>query len=392
LALLTLLTHLKVGQATNSSNSAHYTEGVTIPGTSIKAVRFQPGDSEQRWWYINNQNGGFADWDEADIAFTGILHLASGPPASGGDTVLDFKDASGTNSKLSLYAQDDGTLILLDRAYTGFITGTETPDLEGGTYFIQIVAGTGATAALRFKVFALDTLEEVFDSGALTANLGANNYARVYLGRTTTFNTSPMDIYWGPVGVASGTTAVPAGFRGGHLDPDDDTTNDGWLFETDETPSDDDLNTYASVSDADSEIGFSVESLTAAGVSAESILGVRVFARMDSEESNDGTVQLKITSGESSASTSTFTIATQNEAYSLVRDTDPATSAAWTPAALGSVQIGVLSVDPGTSETRLAELSLEFLYIPAAAADGVRMGNPNHPSTRAMLRLMGVAV
>jgi hypothetical protein len=367
--MLTLLTHLKAGQASNSSNIAHYTEGATIPETDIKAVRFQPDATTAKWWMLNSpDNGAFTDWDEADIAFTGILHLASGPPASGGDTVLDFKDASGTNSKLSLYAQDDGTLILLDRAYNGFVIGSETPNLVGGTYYIQIVAGTGTTAMVRLKVFTLAGVE-VFDSGDMTVHTGTNNYARVYLGRTTTFNTSPMDIYWGPAGAAAGTTAVPVGFRGGSLRPTQEVDAGTWAVGSVEDLSDDDLDTVADTSDADTECEFSIQSLAAAGISTESILGVRLFSRMGRTDAA-ATAQLKLTSAASSVSTSTFTLTNDDEAYSLMQDTDPATSAAWTPSGLESATISAVSVDPGSGTTDLSEFSVEFLYIPRAAGGG----------------------
>lgn len=364
--MLTLATWLKEGEASDSSGDGHYTTGALIPGTSIKGVRFQTPDSAPRWLMFNNPNGGFSNWDEPTLCVTVPLHIAAAPPSGGGDTVMDFKDAGGT-SKLSVYAQSDGTLVMIDRDYNGFISGTQTGDLEGGTYWLQIAAGTGSSAALRFKVFSLAG-SQVFDSGALTANLGSNNYARVQIGRTTTFNVSPMDFYYGPLAVASGSAAYAPGFRAGRQDPAAFAQQGNWTGGSVGVLGDDNLSTRLQTGSTSDELRTGVASRAASGIDAASVLGVRLFARMDSP-TFDGQARVKLTSGGQSAQSGDFTISLADEAYSLVRDTDPATSAAWAPAALDSVQIGAVSVSMGTgSMVELPELALLSLYVPGEPA------------------------
>jgi hypothetical protein len=361
MSLLTLATWLKEGEASDSSGDGHYTTGAIIPGTSIKGVRFQPPDSAQRWLLFNNPNGGFSNWNEPTICITAMIHIASAPPSGGGDTVMDFKDA-GSGSKLSVYAQDDGSLVLLDRHYEHIISGTQTGNLEGGTYWLQIAAGSGSSAPLRFKVYTLEG-QQVFDSGPLTANLGTTNYALVQIGRTTTFNISPMDLYYGPLAIGSGTTPYPPAFRAGRQDPAAFADQGNWTG-TIASLGDDNLSTRMATSSTNDELRTEVASRAESGINAASVLGVRLFARLDSP-SFDGQAKIKLTSGSQSAQTNDFTMIYSNEAYSLVLDTDPATSAAWTPGALDTVEIGVISVSLGSgSEIRAAELALLSLYYP----------------------------
>lgn len=361
MALLTLATWLKEGEASDSSGDGHYTTGAVIPGTSIKGVRFESPDSAKRWLMFNDPNGGFTNWSEPTINITAMIHIASAPPSGGGDTVMDFKDAGGS-SKLSVYAQDDGSLVLLEHDYNNFISGTQTGDLEGGTYWLQVVGGTGSSASLRFKVFTLEG-QQVFDSGPRTANLGSNNYARVQIGRTTLFNTSPMDFYYGPLAISSGSTPFAPAFRAGRQDPAAFAHQGNWTG-TVASLGDDNLSTRMVTSSTSDELRTEVESRGDAGINAASVLGVRVFSRLDSPSFN-GEAKVKVTSGSQSAETNSFTISLSNEAYSLVRDTDPATSSAWTPAALDTVEVGVVSVSLGSgAEVRAAELALLSLYYP----------------------------
>lgn len=406
MALVTIATWLKDGEASDSSGDGHYTTGATIPGTSVKGVRFQPGDSEPRWLMFNKQTGVFASLDEPDIHITAMLHLASAPPTGGGDTIMDFKDDQGGTgvSKLSVYALDDGTLKFIDAGYSAFIKDSggsndlQTPVVEGGTYWLQIAAGTGATAALRIKLFTLDGTE-VFDSGSLTANLGTENYDRIQIGRTTLFNTSPMDIYYGPLAIGTGTTPYAPGFRAGRQDPVEELTDSQWSVESIADFGDDDLGTVAATSTEDDRIRLAIQTRAQVGINAQGVLGVRVFARMDT--TGMGTqATLFLWHDGNEAATDTFEISQfSNEAFSLIADGTPGSVESIEPEHLDEYNIGVTCVHPGTTDVcECAELGLLSLYYPAedsggggAGADAMA-GHPSSPQTRAMLRLMGVRV
>lgn len=223
---------------------------------------------------------------------------------------------------LAVYAADGTTLL-----------GTGTTVLLLNTWYrIEVSAANGTSAA--YSLYIDGNLEL---SG--TGNLAATNVATLRLGKGTNRNGQSVDFYHDDWCVSDTSFIGPGECRAMALDGNGTyTALTGTYTDYDETPSNGDTD-YVSTAAAGAETA-TCASASASGISGR-INGVKacIQARFVSGVGGAATsIRLR-----SASTNSDSTLHTSDTAYELLTKyytTDPATSLAWSPAALDGVEVG----------------------------------------------------
>lgn len=355
----------EAGRAYKDSN------GTTEVQSSIKksgtyAFRSHPtttavGYTLVGWSNWQGDNG--ATLGEATVYFKTAFYAATLPSADSEEILgawvccFTFKGAVRITSagNLAFYDKDNA---LVETGSTALATGT--------WYTIEAKFGTGASAAYEVRINGVSEL-----SG--TANQTTSNTDWIYLGKAQNNNGETVDFYYDDV--ATDNAAYPGETKVLGMTPTGQGSGYDWTAgtggsdyqEVDETPNTD-ADYVQSTGTAGDEALFTLSD--PGELTGATIKGVKVTGCMRENTSVTSANTLRIKSGSSTvdnlntAMDHTTTVACHTlEAY-----VDPATAAAWTPAAVLAAQVG--SVESNAVAMRMTLVHGEVEFVPATASGG----------------------
>jgi hypothetical protein len=321
----------------------------TVTGTGYAVVR------------THTAAGGHTDASVATSFFRFYFRYAT-KPASGNEPIALLLD-TGAAAKAALHINANGTLAHYNAATVLVATGATV--LAADTwYLVEWKVGTGAVSDYELKI---DGTSEI--SG--TSTHGISNAGAWRLGKTSNVGGNTVDFFYDDVlwsdsaypgagrnvlllPVANGTYqtwSIGAG-AGSHFENVDDVPNDAnttYLLST------------LVAGDAETE---DVQTRAQAGISVGIINCVKPIV-ITRSIGGTGTIQLRLRSGSTDTdSTDASPVATYGSRC-LLRDTDPATSAAWAAAALDALEVGCENRDTDTA-TRLTFCGITVDFVEVA--------------------------
>jgi hypothetical protein len=377
----------------NNGDGSFLEEAITVDG--VPCCRVTTG--AEQYIELDTYDGEHTDLDLDTCCFSFRFRFAQIVTGdTNGDSVFMAVNASGDPIWAAFLGSD--SRLRFTRADLNLIAGAVIDPLSANTWYEVRTKSTRSTGALDVWVYTNTGV--LVDSFTVSANLGSGTHAKLRFGQCSDFNASDFgNVHIGPVFIDDDEPPDSLSQRVGIKLPAADSDVAGW------PPSDGDLlnemlannpvdpDTYVSSSVVGAAFRVSFVSNAAAGLNIETVVCIRTLGRaaaISAEAAMAATLIGSVTPVESA----TFNAPVAGSAitgFGVVLPNDPDTDAPWEPEILDIVEAGATK-KTDTNEARVYDLYLLVWYTAAAAADGVRMGNPNHPSTRAMLRLMGVAV
>jgi hypothetical protein len=283
--------------------------------------------------------------------YTVFRFLAASIP-SGTEDIYVAEGASST-MKLSVRLTSTGKLQAYDSTNTQLGTDSTTTLSAGTWYLIGVKAATGATGAYEVTING-----SVEMSG--TGNLSTQAHAQRVLGKRTNQNSKSVDFYYDDVVID--TVDYPAGNMVVALHPNANGSTMQWTAGTG-------ASNYTQVNEvvpstieyvqsvAQNNVAlFTFESLPAG--TGTTVAAVKTMQRVAEVTSGTTTYAVRIRSGGVNSNTTTADVgSTAYATRSLLLETDPATSVAWTTAAVNLAEAG------GVDSTTTPRLRLAWVVL-----------------------------
>jgi hypothetical protein len=271
------------------------------------------------------------------------------------------------NTKCRVRLNSSNKLVFYNTAPS--IVGTTTTVLSSNTWYrIELKVGTGATAAWALNL-ALGDAASFLETISGTSDLGSTNAGSCLVGNgedNVTIDHYFDDFLWSD-------SAYPGAGRCVCLLPNANGTNQTWSIgagsgvnhydKVNERPPDGDTSYLLSplvLNDLESEV---LQTRAQAGIAVKSVNCVKSVAILKQNVSGGTARVLLRSNGTADVTSADYTATGTYTAIQKLYDTDPATSSAWTPAGLDTLESGAKDTS-AVNQVRMTFTAVMVDYVP----------------------------
>jgi len=329
---------------------------------STYAVRSNPTTTGTGYYTVFGSNGAVlaTTVDLGAISYFTFYFYVLTLPASGNEEFTAIRATGGAVAKMELRIDSTGVI----SAYSGTtLIATGTTVLSLATWYkIQIKCGTGAGAAVEWKV------NDAVD-GSTTATLTVSATNCIRLGKSTNRNGNSVDFYFDDC-IVSDSDYVPA-VQVARLIPDADGTYQTFTVGAGSGSH------YQIVGQVPPDVSFTTSYLVSPNVigNAETealqpastkyiggtILAVSPFIIFTRNGSLNGSVLVRVRSGSTNSDSAAASSSTAVAYSSRMMETDPNTGVAWTASGIDGVEVGL--VEQFATSANRTKMGSAFLMV-----------------------------
>lgn len=319
-------------------------------------------------------NGVYAIGTSINDLYTQFYFYIATLPASSAEFIFSARTPT-ANNKLSTKITSTGKLQIFDTNNVQIGSDGTTTLSTGQWYQIRIRVGTGASATYSLSINGTSEF-----SG--TANLSTEVSQDIYYGKWSDSASQSVDFYFDDIieddaTFPSGAVKIVAlrPVSNGSTMSFTSGTGASDYTQVDEVPPDDADYVMSPTTGNPNTALFYLQTLTTLGISASSILALKINTRTRENSSVSSASLLRIKSSSSNLDSTTLNGTTSIAYRGLVALVDPATSTAWTSSGVNAVEIGVL--ENNAVSTRCTYVAGMLAYIPAVGPTNIKSYNTN---------------
>ena len=346
-----------------------YSSSVTHDGEPF-SFRTNPTGTGTGFQAVNGYSattGAGANFNAADLY--GVFYfLWLTKPASNEEMFYDIFSTS-SNRKMEWRLNSSAQVVLYDKSLAHLATSTVVLG-SNVWYRLEYHCSTGATAAYEVKIFEGDQTTPL-ETLSGTGDLHTGNAIVVNLGKRVNRNGQSVDFYFSDHALSDSGYFGPVRAKRLAVNGNGNYTaatigaGSGSLYQqVDETTPDDDTTYLLTDNSIGSRYTAAFASAVSSGIPAAP-LAVKGFSVVKTNGGGSSAARMTFRSNTTDVETTSSVGPGSYTHYAILRETDPATSAAWTLTGVDGLEFGVKE-QHATVKSRITQIVMTVLYTPPA--------------------------